>query len=458
MKEKKSFKAPNTIVLLLFLLATFAALTWVISGGSFERVEKNGKTVVLPGSYHVVDSEPASFTDVILAPIRGFLDSSAVEIIVFILIVAGTFSLIDETQTIKKIIQKSARFFQNKPKSRPYFIPFFMTFFSIMGATFGMSEESIVFVPLFVSLSLALGYDRITGVAIPFVGAGLGFAGAIYNPFTVGIAQGLADIPIFSGSEYRFILWFCITATGIILVKRYADSIYSADNLQLENQLDTESEVGLSWQQTLIFTLFMVSMGLLIYGVNVWAWYITELSGLFLVLGIVSAIIGRLKADVAVKAFQRGMNDVLGAIIVIALSKSILIILSDANSIDTLLFKLSGLIGNLNPEISANLMFLVQAMINIIVPSGSGQAALTIPIMAPLGDLIGISRQTVVLIFQLGDGINNLIIPTSGVTMGVLGMAHIQWDVWAKWLLPKLVWLYLIGIVFITLAVLIGYN
>ena len=152
------------------------------------------------------------------------------------------------------------------------------------------------------------------------------------------------------------------------------------------------------------------------------------------------------------------MNDVLGAIIVIALSKSILIILSDANSIDTLLFKLSGLIGNLNPEISANLMFLVQAMINIFVPSGSGQAALTIPIMAPLGDLIGISRQTVVLIFQLGDGINNLIIPTSGVTMGVLGMAHIQWDVWAKWLFPKLVWLYLIGIVFITLAVLIGYN
>ncbi|TNE73389.1 YfcC family protein [bacterium] len=457
MSQKKKFKTPNTIILLLLLLTIFAGLTWVIPGGTFERVEKNGKQVVVPGSYHEIESNPTGISDLILAPINGFLDHSAIEIILFVLIVAGVFTLIDETQTIKKIIHRSASFFKENPRFRPLFIPFFMTFFSVMGATFGMSEETIVFTPLFVTLSLALGYNKIVGVAIPFVGAGLGFAGAVYNPFTVGIGQGLADIPIFSGAEFRMLLWLAMTITGIFMVKRYADSIYNSEVIEQADLQETEKENQLSWQQTTIFSLFIFAMGLLVYGVNVWGWYIIELSGLFLTLGVLSALIGGLKANEAVSAFQRGMSDVLGAVLVIALSKSILIILTEANTIDTLLHYLSGLINELNPIVSGNLMLVVQAMINIFVPSGSGQAALTIPIMAPLGDLIGLTRQTVVLIYQLGDGINNLIIPTSGVTMGVLGMAKIQWDDWAKWLFPKLLVLYVVGIIFITLAIVIGY-
>lgn len=464
---KFKIRTPNTIVLLLSLLTLFALLTWIVPGGSYERTIVEGREVVDPGTFTFTDSNPSSIVDLIIAPIRGFTDSYAVSIILFVFIVAGAFSVIQRTGAFEVVIHRAAEFFRSNPAYRPAFVPFFMVLFSIMGMTFGMSEEVLVFIPLFLALSLALGYDTITGVSIPFVGAGLGFAGAVYNPFTIGIAQGLAEIPLFSGSGLRFVLWVLMTALGIWLVARYASRVHKDPTLSPVYELDrgrdtSEQTIGngggdLQFHHVVILMMFFTTLVLLIIGVIRWDWYITELSALFLVLGIMTAIIGKIGSDEAVSAFIGGMKDVLGAVLVIALSRSILILISDANIIDTILYYLSSGIGRMHPILSAELMLMVQTCINVIVPSGSGQAALTIPIMAPLGDLVGLSRQTVVLIFQLGDGLTNLIIPTSGITMGVLGMAKLPWEVWAKWLLPRMLALYLLSFAIIAIAVLIGY-
>ncbi len=464
---KFRIKAPNTLILVLMVLVFFAALTWVIPGGQFDRVlTEDGREVVDPGSFQYIDSSPAGLIELILAPVRGFNDSYGMAIIVFIFIVAGAFSIIQKTGAFDVVIRRAAKFFSENPQWRPVYIPFFMILFSVMGATFGMSEETIVFVPLFVTLSLALGYDSITGVAIPYVGAHIGFAGAVYNPFTVGIAQGLAEIPVFSGAGLRMLLWLAVTLAGIAMVYFYASSVHKNPMKSPVYNIDKKREAAeddgvippIMPRHIIVLALFFITLAGLIYGVVQLGWYIEELSGLFIALAVLSAVFGRLSSNEAANAFLHGMRDVLGAAVIIALSRAILIVITDAEIVDTILFHLAGTLEGLNAYGSASLMLVVQSLLNVVVPSGSGQAALTIPLMAPLGDLIGISRQNVVLIFQLGDGITNMIIPTSGVLMGVLGIAKIPWEVWAKWLVLKLLVLYAIALVFIVAGIALGYS
>lgn len=463
---KRSFKAPNTLILVFMVLVFFAILTWIIPGGEFERIEVDGREVVDPNSFQYVDAAPAGPIEVILAPVKGFTDPYGMSIIVFVFIVAGAFSIIQKTGAIDVLIRRTAHFFAQNPRFRPIFIPFFMFCFSVMGATFGMSEETIVFVPLFVTLAIALGYDSITGLSIPFIGAGLGFAGAWMNPFTVGIAQGLAEIPVFSGIEFRLIMWLVVTFVGVALVYRYAARIHKNPKLSPVYEIDKnrtleeyEDEVPpFKISHVLVLLMFLATLVVLIYGAIKLGWYIEEFSALFVALAILSALTGRLTGDETANAFISGMKDVMIAAVIIALSRAILIMITDARIVDTILYGLAGSLEGLNNYVSASLMLVVQTLINVVVPSGSGQAALTIPIMAPLGDLIGLTRQNVVLIFQLGDGITNLIIPTSGVVMGVLGMAKIPWEVWAKWLFVKLLWLYLVALIFIIIGIAIGFS
>lgn len=460
-------KAPNTIILVLSLMVAMAILTWIIPGGEYDRIEKEGREVVDPDSFEYVESEPATLTDLILAPVGGFNDPVAVRIIVFIFIVSGSFSIIQRTGAFDKLIHRIAGFFTARPEYKIWCIPVFMLFFAFMGSTFGMSEEVIVFIPLFVPLALALGFDSITGVAIPFMGARIGFSGAFMNPFTVGISQELSELPVFSGWELRVIVWLTLTLVGIGMVMMYARSIlkdpkrspvYDLDRNRDDLTAPETSPCAFTRSDSLIIALFGAGIVLLIYGVYQWSWFIDELTGLFLTLGVLAAFIGRLSGDEAVEAFLKGMKNVMVAVVIVALSRSILLVMTDARVIDTILHFLSGSIDSLPPMISAQLMLFVQTLINIIVPSGSGQAALTIPILAPLGDLIGVSRQTVVLVFQLGDGLSNLIIPTAGVTMAVLGMARIPWEIWAKWMIGRLAVLYLVAMVFVAIAVAIGYS
>lgn len=461
-----SLKAPNTFFIIFSLIILVALSTWVIPAGQFDTKEVNGREVVIGDSFHYVDSNPQGISGILTAPIKGFVEAAL--IIGFVLIVGGAFAVFQKTEAVDSAIKAIAAAHKKSPVVRALIIPLFMLIFSSAGAIFGMSEEIIPFILVFVPLALILGYDSITGVAIPFVGAGAGFAGAFLNPFTVGIAQGIADLPPFSGIEYRMIVWVIVTAVAIAFVMRYASKIKKdpTRSLMYEHDLEKRKDLhidkveefeGIDTRHKIVLVTFLAGLIVLVFGVLQYGWFIEEICAVFLFTGIVVGIVGKLSAKEISSAFVKGAKDLIGTALIIALARGILVVATEGRVIDTILYALSTTIDEFHPVISSQVMFLIQSMINFFVPSGSGQAALTMPIMAPLGDLIGVARQTAVLAFQFGDGFSNLIIPTSAVTMGVLTLAEVPWEKWAKWMLPLMGWFFLASFVLLGAAFYVGW-
>ncbi|MCB0518134.1 MAG: putative basic amino acid antiporter YfcC [Lewinellaceae bacterium] len=454
-------KFPDTLLILLVILGIFILLTWILPAGEFERSDLGGRTVVVPGTYARVEQQPQGIGDFLMAPILGFV--SAAQIIAFVFMVGGAFSILARTGAIDAGLQAIVKTGQQYPGRKKWIIPVLVALFSLAGATFGMSEEVLVFVLITIPLSLALGYDSIVGVSISFVGAGTGFAGAFINPFTIGIAQGIAELPPFSGIEYRMVVWAVLTLVSILFLLRYArriekdplrSTVYELDRQRNLVAFDSANHLELTLRRKLTIGLLFVALAVLVVGVSRWDWYIDEITGLFIAMGILAAIFGGLSAEKAVAAFQEGARDMMVPALVIALAKGLIVVASEGKIIDTLLNSVASAAGDMPPFLSAEIMFVVQSFLNFFVPSGSGQAALTMPIMAPLSDLLGISRQVAVLAFQFGDGLSNLVIPTSGVTMGVLAIAKIRYDVWLKWMLPLFILLSLVAMLLLALPVL----
>ncbi len=422
--------------------------TWVVPGGEYQRVEKEGRTIPVADSFQFVEGKPQGLGALFISPIKGFID--AAYIIVFIFVVGGAFAIIQETGAITVFIHNLALKFGESRAIRTLLIPVTMIIFSLGGAIFGMCEETMPFVLIFVPLALSLGYDTIVGVCIPFVSAAAGFAGAFFNPFTVGIAQGIADLPLYSGFGYRIIIWAIGTAIAIIIVMRYASRLLKNPKISPTYEEDQEKRKSLDLdslskekahilvRHKLLLYLFLVGMALLVFGILKYKWYINEISGLFLALGIFSGILGRLTSEKIAKAFVSGARDMINAALIIGCARGILVVATDGKILDTALYYMAQSISHFHPIISSQMMFVSQCIINFFVHSGTAQAALTMPIMAPLGDLVGITRQTTVFAFQLAEYINP-VLPTSGVTMGVLGLARLRWEKWAKWLIPLLI-------------------
>ncbi|MBV6652357.1 MAG: YfcC family protein [Mameliella sp.] len=439
-------KFPDTLLIIFGIMIIFIGLTWIVPAGAFDREIINGREVLVPGSYQKVAANPQGLGALLQGPIKGFV--SAAQIIAFVFLVGGAFGIITKTGAIDAGLQNIIQFSERHPRYRHWILPIVITLFSLAGATFGMSEEVLVFVLITIPLALALGYDSITGIAVSFVGAGLGFAGAFINPFTIGVAQGIAELPPASGMGYRILVWGVTTATGIVYIMRYALKLEKDPTLSLVYELDQKREslqVEGAAQSTFttahryVLIALCAALLLLVYGVGQWGWYINEIAALFIGIGIVAGTISHLGLEDCVSAFKAGAQDMLTAALVIAMAKGLIVIAEEGKIIDTLLFTVAGLSEGLPKAVTVEIMFVFQTLLNFFVPSGSGQAALTMPIMAPLSDLLGISRQTAVLAFQFGDGLSNLIIPTSGVTMGVLAIAKIPYNVWVKWFWPLFV-------------------
>ncbi len=438
-------KIPNTYVIIFSLLIITTIMTWIIPAGEYQRIIVDGKKEVVNGSFHYEGANPQGIGALLMAPIRGFVDASLIIGLVFI--VGGAFAVFQKTEAVDSLILGIAKLHKDSRIVRLLLIPIFMIIFSLAGAIFGMSEEVIPFILVFVPLALTLGYDSVTGVAIPFVGAGAGFAGAFLNPFTVGIAQEIAGLPLFSGIIYRGICWLITTSIAIAFVMFYAAKIKKHPEKSVTFLLDKEkkknidhSEVdnhtGISGRHKLVLVTFLAGLAVLIFGVLKYQWFIEELAAVFLITGIIVGLVGGLNANEITGSFIKGAKDLVGTALIIGLARGILILSQDGKIIDSILFALSSPISSFHPVVSSQSMFFVQTLLNFFVPSGSGQAVLTMPIMAPLADLVDVSRQTAVLAFQFGDGFSNLIIPTSAVTMGVLSLAEIPWEKWARWILP----------------------
>ncbi len=513
-------KIPHTYVIIFAIIVFAALLTWIIPGGEYIREIKqvNGidRTVIDKDSFHYVDSHPQTW-QVFSAFFEGFTRQSG--IIVFILMIGGAFWIVNNTKAIDIGILS---FLTAAKKLEKYkvlnfigvnnlIITMVMIVFSIFGAVFGMSEETIAFIIILVPLSISMGYDSIVGVSMSFVAAGLGFAGAVLNPFTVGIAQGIADLPLFSGFGYRLFSWFVINLVGITWILIYAakvkndpqkSPVYASDAYWRKHVEVTEAEnsyatpksawfvfvatlatlIIFSWQEpytimkignsseklmmlpiaTAFFALFgllslrksihffilhllMFTIVFLIIGVMGYGWYIEEIASLFLAMGLLSGAAMNYSANKITKLFIEGAGDILSAALVVGLAGGILVILEDGRIIDTILNSVSTSMAGMGKFGTVSVMYVIQNMINVIIPSGSAKAALTMPVMAPFSDLVNLSRQATVMAFQFGDGFTNMITPTSGVLIGVLGVAKIPYDRWVKWIWPFMLVLIILG-------------
>ncbi len=450
----KSRFSLNTLVMIYSIVIVVAALTWVVPGGEYKREVKEGKTLVIAQSFTYIEHRPQGLGAVLMAPLKGFVE--AAQIIAFLFVIGGTFNVVQTTGAVTAAVHRMAYFFSHNPKLQKFFIPVTMLIFSLAGTLFGMCEETMPFVPIFIPLALSLGYDSLVGTAIPFLGAAAGFAGAVFNPFTVGIAQGIAELPLYSGMPYRLLVWVLSTSFMILFVMRYANKIKKQPALSPVYELDQErrrnlhlsQQAPVAWEARHLWVLlsFLLALALLVYGVLKHSWYINEIGALFLGLGIVAGIAGRLSVTEMTESFKSGARDMMGVAFIIACARAILVVATDGKILDVMLYHLAGLIYYLPRVVAAQAMFVTQGVINFFVHSGSGQAALTMPIMAPLADVIGITRQTAVLAFVFGEGWINPILPTSGVTMGVLGLAAIPWEKWAKWMLPIQIFFFILAL------------
>lgn len=516
-------RIPHTFTIVFALILLAAACTWLVPGGEFVREQVSvtsadgsigTREVVRNDSFHYVERTPQTW-QVFSALFNGFCDKA--DIIIFILMVGGAFWILNNSHAIDvgvmaflRRVQRLNRFkLIQKLGVNNIIITLVMLMFSLFGAVFGMSEETIAFVVVFVPLSISMGYDSIVGLCMCYVAAHVGFAGAMLNPFTIGIAQGIAELPIFSGLEYRFLCWVVLTTVGIAFVLWYAHRIQRDPHRSPVYQLDeywrgrvreqSDNPVvyrspriawivyavvgaivtycairmpftaiavgsgraslpllpvlaalywitgGLTLRKSVhfyILDLLLFTVAYLVVGVLGYGWYVMEISALFLAMGIFSGIADSQRADDIAKLFLAGCKDILSAALVVGLASGIIFILRDGHVIDTILYGLTRSLAQTGEVASLGVMYVFQTLLNVIMPSGSAKAALTMPIMAQFADLIEVSRQTTVLAFQFGDGFTNMLTPTSGVLIGCLGVAKIPYATWLKW-----VWKFILGLI-----------
>lgn len=461
--EVKSVKAPNTLVMLSAIILILSVLTYIVPAGVFERVvdAETGRTIVVADSYHVVESSPVSVFDVFKAIPKGM--GEAGYIIFFLFIIGGAFRILQATGAVDSGIKALVGKLQGKETN---LIPVIMIVFALGGAVLGVAEEALAFLPMIVMLSIALGFDSLTGVAIVLIGSAVGYAGAVLNPFTVGVAQGIAGLPLFSGIEYRMICLVIFTFVSIVYVHRYAKKI--KDNPELSPMYHEDKNLNLhtgsaesqefTIKHKMVLGLLVVGVAFIAYGVLKLGFYITELGAIFLIIGIVSGLAGGLSISDIADEFVSGAKGLLYAGLIVGFARAMLVVMTQGNILDTVINSAGQIIGSLPPSISAIGMFIVQSLMNIIIPSGSGQAAVSIPIMAPLADAVGVSRQTAVLAYQFGDAFSNILTPTSGFFIAGISMCGISWQKWAKWLLPLFgIWCIVASVLLYT-SVLIDYG
>jgi uncharacterized ion transporter superfamily protein YfcC len=461
--SRKWFKMPHTYVILIFLVLVAAALTYVVPAGEFDRVEDaaTGKTLVVPNSYHEVESNPVGIFSIPKLIVHGLIDSA--DVVFFILIIGGTFEIISSTGTIEAITGRVARNFSNKGR---WVIPIFIMLFSVAGFTMGMSTEVMVFVPIGIAVARALGFDALTGTAMVSLGASCGFTAGILNPFNVGLAQSIAEVPMFSGAWLRVILLICLIAVTSLYIVRYAGKVRAnpEKSLVIDLERDVESkELDLTklprMQVKHYLTIIVIIAGFatLVWGVSKKDWWMEELAALFLTMGIVSGFCAGYGPSRVATEFVKGAKAITYGALIIGFARGIMVVLDQGNVIDSIVNGLSVLVGELPGPVQVLGMYLFQNVMNIFITSGTGMAVTTMPIMVPLADIIGVTRQTTVLAFQLGDGFSNMILPTSSALMGSLAVSGIPYQKWVKFFWPLMLMWIVIGAVLMVVAHMINY-
>lgn len=464
-KEKKKIKlqALNPMVLLIIIITIAAIATYIVPAGVYDRVldPVTEREIVDPATFHYIAKQPIGLFDFFKSVTLGL--QRATGIISFLLIIGGTFAVMDATGATDAGMGNVVKKMNGKEL---LMIPICMIIFGCGSAFAGNFEEFLAFIPLVVGVCVAMGFDSITAIGIVFGSAAAGYAGAMTNAFTVGVAQGIAGLPLFSGIGLRFALFAVLMIVSITYVMIYAKKIKSnplassvhEEDLKYNQHLDLNNIPELTTRHKLVLLVFLGTIVALVFGVIKFGFYIDELAALFLICGILCGIVGGLKAGEIADSFVKGCGDLLYACLMIGLCNAIIIIMQDANIMDTVIHGLASMLSGLPATLSACGMFVVQDIFNILVPSGSGQAAITMPLMAPLADIIGVTRQTSVLAFQMGTAFTDVLAPTSGEVIAACAIARIPYGKWFKWLLPLFAIWWVVAFAFMIIAVQIGYG
>ncbi|MBQ8562461.1 MAG: YfcC family protein [Firmicutes bacterium] len=462
-KKKKEKKELNPIVIVVAVILLAAICTYILPAGQFERVvdETTGAEMVVPGSYVEIEKSPITLMGLLTSITLGM--QGAGSIVFFLLIVGGVFGIVQETGAIHAGIGNLVKTLGNK---QMLLIPVCITVFGIISSTAACCEEYLAILPLMYTACIALGFDSIIAMMLLMGVSAMGFASSLANPFTVGVAQGIAGLPTFSGIELRIALLVVLIIVTTAYVMLYGKRIlknpqlspmYEIDKANAK-PIDLSAVEKLTGRQIGVLTVFMGGFVFIAVMVITKGYYMDELSALFIAIGLICAAIAGMGPSRICDAFMAGAKDMLMAAMLVGFCKSATIILSDANVFDTLINAMGTALDGLNATLAAIGMYLLQTVFSIAVPSGSGQAAMTMPFMAPLSDLLGITRQTAVLAYQLADSFTNVVTPVSGVLMGALTICHIPWKTWFKWLVPLWgIWI-LVAFGFLIFAVQTNYG
>jgi len=449
-------KIPGSYVLLFYIIIFLGIASFLIPSGTYDReIDNNtGISYVITDSYKEIEKTPVTVFDFFKSIPQGMFESS--NIIIFVLIAGGCFGVIQATGTSDALICSLVRKYDGNEK---IIIVLIMTVFSLSGALLGTAEEALPLYPLIISLSLAMGYDRLTGVAMVLLGTGTGFVAGFLNPFTTGISQNISELPMFSGIGLRVVSHIVFLTTSIIYVFNHVNKIERSikDDKDSSNDL-IYSMQNLSKEHKMVIAVIVISFLVLIVGIVKYNFYILEISTIFCIMAILSGLVGGVKPGRISAEFVKGASNLTYGALIIGLAKGVSVIMNYGNIMDTIIYVLSKAIEGFSPMLSIIGMFIVHSIINIFISSGSGQAAATMPIMKSLADLSGITRQSAVLAFQFGDGLTNMISPTSGYFIAALALGDIEWKDWVKWFMPLFTILCLEAVILLLVSNFINYG
>jgi uncharacterized ion transporter superfamily protein YfcC len=475
----KRIKIPHVFTLLTIVVFICSLLTYIITSGAYERETKEvgtiTRTVVVPGTYKALpkhisvegiiigeevegEASPVSLFGFLSAIPRGM--EEAADIIFFIFIIGGVFGILQKTGTIMAFIQKLLDVFGHTAN---LLVIILMVAVAVGASTLGMGEEFIPLIPLFLIVSKKLGYDRVFGLGIVWLAAESGFAAATTNPFTVNIAQGIAEIPLNSGMGFRIIFLIVALTVTILFLLRYGTKIKKDPGKSIMPDDDFElsehsfEKVEFKKEHLMVLIVGAGLFGFIIIAVQEFGWWINEMAGGFLLIGFCSVAIMRMPVSEATKAFVKGMEEMVVAALVVGFARGVQVVLQDGQILDTIINNAATQLQDFHQFFAAGGMLVFQTTLNFFIPSGSGQAAVTMPLMAPLSDLIGITRQTAVFAFTCGDGFANMVIPTSGTLMAVLAIAKVPYTSWLRFVLPLFIILFVLSLIFLIIAVIINY-
>ena len=437
--EKKKFKVPHVFIILFLIIVLCTILTWIVPAGAFDYVENDqGRSVAVAGTWHEVDPTPVGPLRMFELIYEGMVNAADIAFLVFITFASVTFVI--KSGAFDGAVAVLLKIF--KGKTSLITIPIFMALIGLGSSTIGMFEEWLPFIPVFAAVYTGMGYDALVGLAVVAFGAGIGYSGAMMNPFTVGVAQGIAEVTYMSGSGFRIMCHAVMLVVGAAFIMRYASKVKDdeknsylygtvvQDLTTSENAADVEN-LKFGIQQKLVLLDLVAAIAVVVTGVIKAGWYFSQICAVFIIMAIIAAIIMRWNLNKIGEMFAAGFTEATTAAMMVGIARGVKMVLTEGGIIDTVVNALTVPLSHLPAALSGVAMLIMQTILNFFIPSGSGQAAVSMPIMAPMADLLGLSRDVAVLAYQFGDGLSNIIWPTAFAAV-VAGLAGVPLDKWWK--------------------------